>query len=199
MRSILSDFRRNLHSTEIEEVCTMCRWMESTFLDIICKVGKKVITSWYKGSCSNLAPSTKEANYSKELCLCPLVYMHESWRESGSVRKKVKDCESRHTVGRGTEGGCKFRIASVPAQVYVCIKSSPQIHRHSGDPTSCVCISVSFLKVINLWQEDMGRQKEYLDKLSRFFQIRNLLLRQALAECLGTLILVVSACLCVEA
>lgn len=38
----------------------------------------------------------------------------------------------------------------------------------------------------------MGRQKVYLDKLSRSFQIRNKLLRQALAECLGTLILVVS-------
>ncbi|XP_028269621.1 aquaporin-3-like [Parambassis ranga] len=36
----------------------------------------------------------------------------------------------------------------------------------------------------------MGRQKVYLDKLARLFQIRNLLLRQALAECLGTLILV---------
>lgn len=40
----------------------------------------------------------------------------------------------------------------------------------------------------------MGSQKIYLDKLARFFQIRNLLLRQALAECLGTLILVVSLC-----
>ncbi|XP_005722408.1 aquaporin-3-like [Pundamilia nyererei] len=40
----------------------------------------------------------------------------------------------------------------------------------------------------------MGRQKEYLSKLSRFFQIRNLLLRQALAECLGTLILVMFGC-----
>ncbi|XP_072289386.1 aquaporin-3a [Eucyclogobius newberryi] len=36
----------------------------------------------------------------------------------------------------------------------------------------------------------MGVQKVYLEKLSYFFQIRNLLLRQALAECLGTLILV---------
>uniref|UniRef100_A0A3P8NWA8 Aquaporin-3 n=1 Tax=Astatotilapia calliptera TaxID=8154 RepID=A0A3P8NWA8_ASTCA len=40
----------------------------------------------------------------------------------------------------------------------------------------------------------MGWQKHYLDKLSRFFQIRNLLLRQALAECLGTLILVMFGC-----
>ncbi|KAK9522625.1 hypothetical protein VZT92_019075 [Zoarces viviparus] len=40
----------------------------------------------------------------------------------------------------------------------------------------------------------MGRQKVYLDKLSRFFQIRNMLLRQALAECLGTLILVMFGC-----
>nr|XP_040051653.1 aquaporin-3-like [Gasterosteus aculeatus aculeatus] len=40
----------------------------------------------------------------------------------------------------------------------------------------------------------MGRHKFYLDKLSRFFQIRNLLLRQALAECLGTLILVMFGC-----
>lgn len=37
----------------------------------------------------------------------------------------------------------------------------------------------------------MGRQKLYLEKLSRFFQIRNELIRQGLAECLGTLILVV--------
>ncbi|XP_005722406.1 aquaporin-3-like [Pundamilia nyererei] len=40
----------------------------------------------------------------------------------------------------------------------------------------------------------MGWQKHYQDKLSRFFQIRNLLLRQALAECLGTLILVMFGC-----
>uniref|UniRef100_A0A3P8TJ75 Aquaporin-3 n=1 Tax=Amphiprion percula TaxID=161767 RepID=A0A3P8TJ75_AMPPE len=40
----------------------------------------------------------------------------------------------------------------------------------------------------------MGRQKVYLEKLARFFQIRNLLLRQALAECLGTLILVMFGC-----
>ncbi|CAL8329798.1 unnamed protein product [Arctogadus glacialis] len=40
----------------------------------------------------------------------------------------------------------------------------------------------------------MGRQKVYLDKLSRTCQIRNLLLRQALAECLGTLILVMFGC-----
>lgn len=37
----------------------------------------------------------------------------------------------------------------------------------------------------------MGKQKVYLEKLLRFFQIRNLLIRQGLAECLGTLILVV--------
>ncbi|XP_033974519.1 aquaporin-3-like [Trematomus bernacchii] len=40
----------------------------------------------------------------------------------------------------------------------------------------------------------MGRQKVYLEKISQFFQIRNLLLRQALAECLGTLILVMFGC-----
>ncbi|KAG7481305.1 hypothetical protein MATL_G00065390 [Megalops atlanticus] len=40
----------------------------------------------------------------------------------------------------------------------------------------------------------MGRQKVYLEKLARSFQIRNLLLRQALAECLGTLILVMFGC-----
>ncbi|XP_062310445.1 aquaporin-3-like [Osmerus eperlanus] len=40
----------------------------------------------------------------------------------------------------------------------------------------------------------MGRQKLYLEKLSQSFQIRNLLLRQALAECLGTLILVMFGC-----
>lgn len=42
----------------------------------------------------------------------------------------------------------------------------------------------------------MGRQKVCLEKLCRFFHIRNQLLRQALAECLGTLILVVSECVC---
>ncbi|XP_029365704.1 aquaporin-3-like [Echeneis naucrates] len=40
----------------------------------------------------------------------------------------------------------------------------------------------------------MGKQKVYLDKMSHFFQIHNLLLRQALAECLGTLILVMFGC-----
>uniref|UniRef100_A0A4W5PES6 Aquaporin-3 n=1 Tax=Hucho hucho TaxID=62062 RepID=A0A4W5PES6_9TELE len=40
----------------------------------------------------------------------------------------------------------------------------------------------------------MGKQKIWLDKLARNFQIRNLLLRQALAECLGTLILVMFGC-----
>ncbi|KAJ3604598.1 hypothetical protein NHX12_029338 [Muraenolepis orangiensis] len=40
----------------------------------------------------------------------------------------------------------------------------------------------------------MGRHKVYLDKLSRTFQVRNLLLRQGLAECLGTLILVMFGC-----
>lgn len=38
----------------------------------------------------------------------------------------------------------------------------------------------------------MGRQKILLDKLARALQIRNELVRQGLAECLGTLILVVS-------
>ncbi|XP_023674113.1 aquaporin-3-like [Paramormyrops kingsleyae] len=40
----------------------------------------------------------------------------------------------------------------------------------------------------------MGRQKFLLDKISRSFFIRNLLLRQGLAECLGTLILVMFGC-----
>ncbi|XP_056157900.1 aquaporin-3a [Lampris incognitus] len=40
----------------------------------------------------------------------------------------------------------------------------------------------------------MGIQKVYLEKMAGFFQIRNLLLRQALAECLGTLILVMFGC-----
>ncbi|TDH12673.1 hypothetical protein EPR50_G00049420 [Perca flavescens] len=40
----------------------------------------------------------------------------------------------------------------------------------------------------------MGRHKLFLDKLARSCQIRNLLLRQALAECLGTLILVMFGC-----
>ncbi|XP_004072505.1 aquaporin-3 [Oryzias latipes] len=40
----------------------------------------------------------------------------------------------------------------------------------------------------------MSRQKIILDKLARTFQIRNKLLRQSLAECLGTLILVMFGC-----
>ncbi|XP_061118898.1 aquaporin-3-like [Conger conger] len=40
----------------------------------------------------------------------------------------------------------------------------------------------------------MGRQKILLDKLARILYIRNLLIRQALAECLGTLILVMFGC-----
>lgn len=38
----------------------------------------------------------------------------------------------------------------------------------------------------------MGKQRDILEKLAGTFQIRHVLLRQALAECLGTLILVVS-------
>uniref|UniRef100_UPI003AAA9FC7 aquaporin-3b n=1 Tax=Centroberyx gerrardi TaxID=166262 RepID=UPI003AAA9FC7 len=40
----------------------------------------------------------------------------------------------------------------------------------------------------------MGKQKDILKKLARTFQIRHALLRQALAECLGTLILVMFGC-----
>ncbi|XP_048023265.1 aquaporin-3b [Megalobrama amblycephala] len=40
----------------------------------------------------------------------------------------------------------------------------------------------------------MGRQKVLLEKMARTFQVRNLLMRQALAECLGTLILVMFGC-----
>nr|XP_046231194.1 aquaporin-3-like [Scatophagus argus] len=40
----------------------------------------------------------------------------------------------------------------------------------------------------------MGKQKDILQKLAETFQIRHVLLRQALAECLGTLILVMFGC-----
>ncbi|KAM7368716.1 hypothetical protein PAMP_013028 [Pampus punctatissimus] len=40
----------------------------------------------------------------------------------------------------------------------------------------------------------MGKQKDALRKLAGTFQIRHVLLRQALAECLGTLILVMFGC-----
>ncbi|XP_041095252.1 aquaporin-3-like [Polyodon spathula] len=40
----------------------------------------------------------------------------------------------------------------------------------------------------------MGRQKQALAWISEMFYVRNLLLRQALAECLGTLILVMFGC-----
>ncbi|XP_023673752.1 aquaporin-3-like [Paramormyrops kingsleyae] len=40
----------------------------------------------------------------------------------------------------------------------------------------------------------MGKQKVFLDKLLHTCHIRNLLIRQALAECLGTLILVMFGC-----
>ncbi|XP_042251297.1 aquaporin-3-like [Thunnus maccoyii] len=40
----------------------------------------------------------------------------------------------------------------------------------------------------------MGKQKDILKKLAGTFQIRHVLLRQALAECLGTLILVMFGC-----
>lgn len=38
----------------------------------------------------------------------------------------------------------------------------------------------------------MGKQRDVLKKLAGTFQIRHVLLRQAMAECLGTFILVVS-------
>ncbi|XP_034728501.1 aquaporin-3-like [Etheostoma cragini] len=40
----------------------------------------------------------------------------------------------------------------------------------------------------------MGRHKLLLEKIARSCQVRNLLLRQALAECLGTLVLVMFGC-----
>ncbi|KAI7795916.1 aquaporin-3b [Triplophysa rosa] len=40
----------------------------------------------------------------------------------------------------------------------------------------------------------MGRQKLFLEKMAQIFQVRNKLMRQALAECLGTLILVMFGC-----
>lgn len=40
----------------------------------------------------------------------------------------------------------------------------------------------------------MGRQKQALTRISELFYIQNLLLRQALAECLGTLVLVMFGC-----
>ncbi|KAA8592910.1 aquaporin-3a [Etheostoma spectabile] len=40
----------------------------------------------------------------------------------------------------------------------------------------------------------MGRHKLLLEKMARSCQVRNLLLRQALAECLGTLVLVMFGC-----
>lgn len=40
----------------------------------------------------------------------------------------------------------------------------------------------------------MGRQKDVLATIEKHLRIRNKLVRQALAECLGTLILVVSLC-----
>nr|AWF71602.1 aquaporin 3 [Clarias batrachus] len=40
----------------------------------------------------------------------------------------------------------------------------------------------------------MGRQKAFLDKIASTLQIRNKLVRQGLAECLGTLILVMFGC-----
>ncbi|KAG8542821.1 hypothetical protein GDO81_026055 [Engystomops pustulosus] len=39
---------------------------------------------------------------------------------------------------------------------------------------------------------NMGRQKEVLNSINSMLRIRNKLLRQALSECLGTLILVTS-------
>lgn len=38
----------------------------------------------------------------------------------------------------------------------------------------------------------MGRLREILERLAKSFQIGNVLVRQGLAECLGTLLLVVS-------
>uniref|UniRef100_A0A8C9V4W2 Aquaporin-3 n=2 Tax=Scleropages formosus TaxID=113540 RepID=A0A8C9V4W2_SCLFO len=58
--------------------------------------------------------------------------------------------------------------------------------KSTGDTFACTT------RVIHT--DAMGRQKYYLDKLSRSFHIRNLLVRQALAECLGTLILVMFGC-----
>lgn len=44
----------------------------------------------------------------------------------------------------------------------------------------------------------MGKQKDILEKLAETFQIGHVILRQALAECLGTLILAVSKENCIK-
>lgn len=91
--------------------------------------------------------------------------------------------------------GPELRLGTSPGQAHPgSIRGawSSQLHSRSGKPLHPLRLSSHSL--ISLQKDNMGRQKVYLDKLSRFFQIRNLLLRQALAECLGTLILVVSMC-----
>ena len=90
-------------------------------------------------------------------------------------------------MGGGIEGGEEYpgglctrfflEVGGIHGMLKERMHSPPWIRRWTGRPWhSCI----------------MGRQKTILDKLARSFQIRHMLLRQALAECLGTLILVVS-------
>lgn len=124
--------------------------------------------------------------------VCKVRGEREGEREKGPVRNQWVWIILWHAQGRGAEGGAELRLGTSPVQAHLCSirgARSSQLHSHSGKSTHCA----SLLTVSSASsKENMGRQKLYLEKLSRFFQIRNLLLRQALAECLGTLILVVS-------
>ena len=80
-------------------------------------------------------------------------------------------------------------IRSSPSMHVLCLQEQGQVstlHRH-------FIINPDYYSS-HLQNLNMGRQKVYLDKMAQTFRLRNLLLRQALAECLGTLILVVSVC-----
>lgn len=131
----------------------------------------------------------------QSVCVCVWVFVRDRWWGSEQVSNKTKLAQRR-----GIEGWVQAQNGH-PRPLAIKEELSPLSFTGTQEilPTVCVCVCVISHSLFNLWQEDMGWQKHYLDKLSRFFQIRNLLLRQALAECLGTLILVVSACLCVEA
>lgn len=109
--------------------------------------------------------------------------------ETGLARKSVWSGLSMER--RGAQGWSESNLAKKEKKSshLSYIRRAPSSLSHSILGALHTC-SVCLLSAT----ANMSRQKFILDKLARTFQIRNKLLRQSLAECLGTLILVVSPC-----
>lgn len=95
----------------------------------------------------------------------------------GAHSSALRDCRAGLQGGRGR---CLPRSYKGSHQRWRPLLAAPAASRHACPPDSAAACPA------------MGRQKELVSRCGEMLHIRYRLLRQALAECLGTLILVVS-------